>query len=294
MTDPGLARLRAQALAGDPKVALETRPKGRPAGIEPADSWLAGVALAALGRYAEAIGRLTEESVAASRLAPRCQATVASVYRQVGMHGRARERDLWAVRRACAAGDRVAIVDARLGLAADAVGLGEVRAARAHVHGAARALPAGGGGSWTHDHWPRQRVRLEWVRCEVALLSGDVATAAARAESAVAACAGRSPRHLAKSLMFRGVAVAAPGDGLDDLRRAAELADAVGAAPLLWPTNLLLARHAPDPRERAQAHRSAADAYTYIGAHLASDMTPHWWRAPAARELGLDQRTDVP
>ena len=300
MTDPPrepqlvLDEVRTQALAGDPALALRVLADSPAARREPDAAWLAGVALGALGRYAPAAERLTGASAATARRAPRCQATVASVYRQVGMHGRAREWDLRAARGACFASDRVALFDARLGLAADAVGSGDLRTARSHLHGAAAVLPRASGGDWARDHWPRERVRMSWVRCEVGLLASDLATAAAAAESAVDACEGVSPRHLSKSLMFRGVAVARPQDGLDDLRRAMRIASEVGAVPLVWPTGLLLARHSPDPDERARAQRSAADAYRAIGAYLTPEMAAVWWRAPAALELGLEQRQDVP
>src|SRR4051794_11532667 len=136
-----------------------------------AAAWLLGVALAARGRYGgaltvlspliepgEAKGAVPEQKLFAALAA----ATVASVHRQLGRHLVAREDD----QRGLALADSgEAGFDCRLGLAADAVGLGELDIAQTELAAAADLAR-------DRDDWWRQRVRLDWVRAEVALLEG--------------------------------------------------------------------------------------------------------------------------
>ena len=90
--------------------------------------------------------------------------TQASVHRQLALHGPARILDARAVELAGDAPD--ALFDARLGLAADAVGLGEEAAARSELAQATSYIEG-------RTDWWRQRVRLLWVRTEISLLTED-------------------------------------------------------------------------------------------------------------------------
>ena len=125
-------------------------------------------------------------------------ATVASVHRQLGRHAVAQGYDERALEGSDGAGE--AGFDALLGLAADAVGLGDAGAASTRL--AEAAALAGGRAEW----W-RQRVRLGWVRAEVALLEGRPEDAVSAATEAVdLAEHSGAPRHVAKGLLFLGVA----------------------------------------------------------------------------------------
>src|SRR5262249_15220730 len=91
----------------------------------------------------------------------------------------------------------------------------------------------------------RARIRLAWVGAEVALLCGRPADAAEQAADAVRrATAAGAPRHLAKSLLFRGVAEQVLGDpaAAATLDRAARAAAGLGLLPLVWPARLVRAR----------------------------------------------------
>ena len=164
------------------------------------------------------------------------------------------------------AGDSAeAVFDGRLGLAADAVGLGDP------ITGARRARPGRGLTEGRGDWW-RQRVRLLWVRAELALLAGDPAAAGrpptrhgrhggrgrrgARGTWPRACCSTASPRSRAAS----------PTRRCTTLRRAATLAESLGCLPLLWPSRALLgalsSRTAPAgerPGARLGPQRRAAD-----------------------------------
>lgn len=121
-----------------------------------------------------------------------------------------------------------------IGLAADAVGLGDRKA----VDRALSRVPR-------VRHW-RVRVRAEWVRCERELLAGRPAPAARHARRAlqIASRAG-ARRHEAKSLLFLGAALRsgalsgsrgatgpARREAEGSLRRASLLARRIGARPV--------------------------------------------------------------
>jgi hypothetical protein len=165
-------------------------------------------------------------------------------------------------------------------------------------------------GSAVDPGW-RRRVRLGWVETEVALLAGDPARAveSARAGLAVAEDAA-APRHVAKCLLFLGVARhvladaepperalaeppesaraepperarAEPADrAVDDLLiEAGRAADAVGALPLRWVSAAVLAERADcrDESDLALIHRHvAAAAILKIGAGLPEPDQIRW------------------
>jgi tetratricopeptide (TPR) repeat protein len=248
-----------------------------------AAAWLLGVCLGAAGRYGSAMKVLeplaTHDSADPGRrlFSSLASATLGSIHRQLGRHEAARALDLRALERADGAAE--AVFDARLGLAADAVGLDERDEAEAQLAAAVDLVD-------DRTDWWRQRVRLGWVRAEVALLLDD-ATAAARAAASAVALAETSgaPRHVAKGLLFEGVALAQAGDeesAVATLRRASALAESLGTLPLLWPSRavlgaLLAGEH---PVEAKAALASARDTVRAIGADLPPDLLAGWQGRP--------------
>ena len=206
-----------------------------------AAAWLLGVCLGAAGRYGAAMMVLEPLATSAPdepdrRLfASLAAATLGSVSRQLGRHAEGRAIDERALELAGDAPE--ARFDAKLGLAADAVGLGEVVHADAALAEAVHL--ADGRGDW----W-RQRVRLDWVRAEIALLREHPDEAVSRATSAITlAETSGAPRHVAKGLLFCGVSQVQAGDleeAASSLRRAATLAESLGCVPLVWPARAAL------------------------------------------------------
>jgi hypothetical protein len=242
-----------------------------------AATWLLGVALGASGRYGRALAVLTPllGQGSAPGAGPEgrlfgslAASTSASVSRQLGRHAEARRSDEQALGLADGVGE--AAFDATLGLAADAVGLGEPAEAAARLEQAG-ALVVGDG-----EEWWRQRVRLSWVQAEVALLTDRPADAVVAAESAVArAERSRAPRHVAKGSLFLGVARLQVGDAATaaaTLRRAATLAEGLGALPLVWPSRAVLgALLAETDSPASAASLTAARAAVH---EIASDLPP--------------------
>lgn len=280
-----------------------------------AAAWLRGVALGALGRYGEALAELGPLAAAVSPEAPDASAgaagadaggealfgsfaasTVASLHRQLGDHLTARSRDAAALAAAAPLGEAgvEAVLDALLGLAADAVGLGERGEAEAGLARAEEAV--------TRRHTPgwRPTVRLGWVRAEVALLSDQPGLAIQRATEALRTSEqAQAPRHVAKSLLFLGVAQASVPPTADTparasaasaavtLRRAASLAENLAATPLVWPARAMLGAllAVSDPRESARCLASARDAVHAIAARVPEPLRSHWLARPDVAAL---------
>jgi hypothetical protein len=153
----------------------------------------------------------------------------------LGRHAEARAHDELALARSDGRGDGG--FDALLGLAADAVGLGDATVAAGNL-AAAEEIAA------DRLDWWRQRVRLGWVHAEIALLEGRPGDASEAAGGAVdLAEQSGAPRHVAKGLLFQGVALVEDGR-LDaaaaTLRRGALLAESLGTLPLVWPARAVL------------------------------------------------------
>ncbi|HEV7756760.1 MAG TPA: hypothetical protein VGO94_12980 [Mycobacteriales bacterium] len=261
--------------------------------------WLSGVALGALGRYGAALDLLAPAGGPAipvdrvPHVASLAASTAASIYRQLGRHADAEELDRRALRHAAQAArgelGAEARFDARLGLAADAVGLRRTADAPRLLEEAAAVVPTA---SWRH------RVRLDWVTTEVALLDGDPATAAATARRAVTTSeTAQAPRHVAKSLLFLGASLigelrATGGradEAADALRRSVALAEGLGALPLLWVARALLgALVAPtDPDGAAASLRAARAAVSGIAEGLPTADREAWLARPDLAALGL-------
>jgi hypothetical protein len=161
--------------------------------------------------------------------------TRASFLRQLGWHDRARRWDGLAM--ALAGADQEAGADAKIGLAADALGVGRFAASATALRRASELL--------TKPAPPRLPVRLAWVSAELAMARGDGATAVGHAERAVdLAAALGSARHVVKSDVILAAALCSAGD-IDGSRRAADgaLQDAAdrGLIPLRWALACLLA-----------------------------------------------------
>ncbi|MDQ1486590.1 MAG: hypothetical protein QOJ62_2283 [Actinomycetota bacterium] len=262
-----------------------------------AASWLLGVAHAARGRFGTALTLLggvmgpLRAALAGEETAPELRlfgalgaATVASVHRQLGRHTVAWEFDALGLTAADALpGLDEAVFDCRLGLASDAVGLGEVEIATTELGVAAGLVEA-------HPDWWRQRVRLDWVRAEVALLSDDPASAQEAASEAIdRAELARAPRHVAKGLLFLGVAQAQSGaaETVTTLRRAATLAEQLGTTPLIWPARALVGAMLAesDPATSARSLQAARSAVLAIAGDLPDDIREQWLARPDIEAL---------
>ncbi len=280
----------ADAISALEQAVVLAQKQGRRAEVTAA-AWLLGVALGAGGRYGGALMVLsplidagdTPDLPADQRLfSALAAATVASVHRQLGRHTAARETDLRGLSLTDGVGE--AAFDCRLGLAADAVGLGDVASATAELAEAASLVPG-------RDDWWRQRVRLDWVRAEVALLEGNTAQAVESAEAAVAGAEeARAPRHVAKGLLFLGVAqlhTGNPETATGTLRRAATLAEGLATLPLVWPSRALLGALLADT-DTDESDRSLAAARNAVLA-IAGDLPPNvreeWLTRPDIAEL---------
>jgi hypothetical protein len=301
--EPDLASLLAAgeqaAFHGPPAAAVSELERavviaqrdGRRAEVSAA-AWLLGVSLSASGRYGGALrvlmplleaGEAPEASVELRLFAALAAATAASVHRGIGRHAAATDLD----HRGLALTERVgeAGFDCVLGLCSDAVGSGSVDDARTRYAQAA-AIAEGHG-----DDWWRQRVRLGWAGAEIALLSDDAVQAAATAATAVAAAeAARAPRHVAKGLLFQGVAElqsGSPDDAAATLRRAATLAEGLAALPLVWQARGLLgALLTMEPGdEGARSLAVARSAVLAIAGDLPATLREEWLARPNVSAL---------
>lgn len=287
------ARELAGLLAAGERAAFHGRPAS---GVEPlrravevaaaadleaeamAAGWLLGVCLGASGRYGGALRVLGPLVTAAQTpegqlLGALAAGTVASIHRQLGRHSVAQGYDEMALHRSQGAGE--AGFDGLLGLAADAVGLAQPEIAAGRL--AAAADVAAGRADW----W-RQRVRLGWVRAEVALLEGRPDEAAVAAgESVELAEHSGAPRHVAKGLLFLGVAQVEAGrtqEATATLRRGALLAESLGALPLQWPVRAVLGAlvAGQDDAESERCLAAARTAVEEIAGDLPEDLRAEW------------------
>jgi hypothetical protein len=174
--------------------------------------------------------------------------------------------------------------DCLLGLAADCVGLDRLEDANTRFNQAS-AVIEGHGGDW----W-RQRVRLDWVRAEIAMLSDRAADARTAAVQAVAGAEkARAPRHVAKGLLFQGVAELQAGTGDPDasLRRSATLAESLGVLPVVWQARALLGAllGGTDTEEGARSIATARNAVLTIAGDLTPELRDEWLDRPNVSAL---------
>jgi len=208
-----------------------------PAATTPYERWLRAVAAGGQGQYSVATAELAalRRDAHAGPLASLAHSTHASFLRQLGGHTEARRWDGRAA--ALAASDPEASVDALLGLAADALGIGRFAAAAALLGRAEGPL----NGSSKHGRLP---LRRQWVAAELAMARGDGAAAVRHAELAVE-LAGNQPssRHRVKTQVIYAAALCSAGR-ISEARVAADEAlsatAALGLVPLRWAVASLL------------------------------------------------------
>ncbi|HWA66910.1 MAG TPA: hypothetical protein VG899_11135 [Mycobacteriales bacterium] len=258
-----------------------------------AAAWLLGVALTASGRYGAGLrvlvplleaGEARDASTTTAELklfSSLAGGTAASVHRGLGRAEAAMALDARGLSLTDGPGE--AAFDCLLGLAADAVGAGRADEAKKRFTQAS-AVIEGHGGDW----W-RQKVRLEWVRAEIAMLAGRPSEARAAAVEAVAGAErARAPRHVSKGLLFQGVAElqSGEGDAAATLRRAATLAEGLGALPLVWQSRALLgALLGAGNEEAARSLAAARNAVLTIAADLPAELRDEWLARPNVSAL---------
>ena len=180
-----------------------------PTATTPRQLWLRAVAAGGQGRYGSACRDLSEvrRERPAGRLVSLAHSTQASFLRQLGWHTLARGWDGRAL--ALAGTDPEARSDALIGLAADALGVGRFAAATTLL---ARVDSVTVPGPTAPDRLP---VRRRWVAAELAMATGDGASAVRHAEEAVElakAMAVPSARHQVKSQVVLAAALCSAGD----------------------------------------------------------------------------------
>jgi hypothetical protein len=251
--------------------------------------WLLGVALSAAGRYGAALRVLGPLLGAGGATAPETRlfaslasSTAASIHRGLGRHEAAQGLDEAGL--SLAGGMDEATFDATLGLATDGVGLGDLATARARLAEAEEMVTA------HQAEWWRQRVRFDWARAEVALLADDAHAAVAAASAAVErAESARAPRHVAKGLLFRGVAEvqSAVPAATATLRRAATLAEGLQALPVAWQARAVLgavlAGTADEESTRSLA--AARAAVMMMADDLPAELRDGWLATPNVSAL---------
>ena len=258
-----------------------------------AAAWLLGVAMSAAGKYGGALRVLVPlleagEARDVSTTTPELKlfsslaaGTAASVYRGLGRAVAAAELDARGL--ALTEGPGEAAFDCLLGLAADSVGAGSVEEANKRFTQAS-AVIEGHGGDW----W-RQKVRLEWVRAEIAMLCDRPSDARAAAVVSVeGAEKARAPRHVAKGLLFQGVAElqCGEGDAAATLRRSATLSEGLGTLPVVWQARALLgALLGSASEEGARSLALARNAVLTIAADLPAELRDPWLGQPNVSAL---------
>jgi hypothetical protein len=263
---------RSGAAADLREAAFGATPQNVPVGsADPELRWLTAVALGGQGHYAAAatgLACLAADPYVPVRVAAHAAVTRAAHLRQLGGHAAARAYDAHGLRLATAAlrageSGRQAVtpieldhaargrprddgldaaaarLDALIGLAADAVGLGDPATCR-------RLLDLVGAGLEGHPSW-RPAVRAGWVRAELALIQGHAGDAVTPAAAALAAATrAGAVRHVLKSrivlVVARGAAgVLDPAEGVADLDAIAVECARYGLHPLRWPAALAAA-----------------------------------------------------
>ncbi|MFL0179614.1 hypothetical protein [Mycobacterium sp. SMC-15] len=206
-----------------------------PKATNPRQRWLRAVAAGGQGRYASAAADLAAllREAPAGPLVSLAYSTRGSFLRQLGGHVLARGVDGRAL--ALAGDDYVARADALVGLAADALGVGRF-AASAALLGRVEPEPS--------TAQARLAVRRHWVTAELAMVTGDGATAVRHAEQACELASDVMVRHRVKSQVVLAGALCCAGN-LDRARVVAEAAlldtDRLGLIPLRWALACMLA-----------------------------------------------------
>jgi len=201
----------------------------------PEARWVRAYVAAARGRFFDSLD-LARPLTARAPRAVRVSAsiTTGSALRQLGHYRAARHYDRIASKAARTGAERAR---ATIGLAADAIGLGQA-AVCARLLADAAALAS------TRD-W-RGNVRLDWVRTEHAVATGRPRAAIGPARRSLRrARAEHATRHVAKSHLFLGVALVESGNaraGERELNDALRAARACGAEAIVEVARRLLER----------------------------------------------------
>ena len=227
-----------------------------PTATDAQQRWLRAVAAGGQGRY----GIAATELAALRRVVPRgplaslAQSTQGSFLRQLGGHDAARVSDGRAL--ALAGSDAEATVDAVLGLAADALGVGRFAASAALLERALAAFDVSSAPA-------RLPIRSRWVAAELAMARGDGGRAVAHAEHAVELGVRQpSVRHQVKSQVVYAAALCCAGR-TEQARTTADAAlsatEKFALVPLRWAVASLLCDISADDvaRENAIAIRDA-------------------------------------
>jgi hypothetical protein len=208
-----------------------------PVATAPYERWLRAVAAGGQGHYSSATAELAavRRDVRDGPLASLAHSTIASFLRQLGGHSEARRWDGAAL--VLAASEPEATVDALLGLAADALGMGRLAASAALLDRARTTLDASSGPA-------RLPLRWQWVAAELAMAKGAGDEAVRRAERARELAAGQpSARHLVKTRVVHAAALCSAGR-IAEARSVADDAlsasGALGLIPLRWAAASLL------------------------------------------------------
>lgn len=267
--------------------------------------WIFAVEAGARGEGAAAMSALTELGVAARMRGDRAFAslaasTTASLYRQAGRHGIAlghdgRATSLVDANAATTVGwMRAALCDALVNLAADNLGLGRFGASRRLLCRAEEALDDTAR-AWRHTRRPqdtvmtpsgiwltetRCRLRVLWVRAELAMYTANSAAALQYGQRAVALCEEYvqvcSLRHRIKTDLIVAAAHATAADTdvamAEALRLRDDAADA-GLFPLCWAA-LVLARGLGDNSARTASEISEVHRFMHAQGMPFVTLTP--------------------
>jgi hypothetical protein len=225
------------------------------------------VAAGGQGRFSSARADLAEllRREPRGRRASLAMSTQASFHRQLGWHAIARGWDGRAL--ALAGRDPESGVDALIGLAADALGLGRLAAAATLLNRADGLMGAAGSLA------PRLAIRLAWVSSELAMAAGEGADALNHAQRGQELAVQAFPalgRHRVKSEVVLAAALCSSGDpGGSRAVADAALADTQshGLVPLRWALACLLADIGSDAHTQAEIVEIRDLSATFITRH---------------------------
>lgn len=252
--------------------------------------------LGAFGRYLPAWSALdrAENTVATQPvLSSLIHSLRGSHLRQIGAVEEAAAEDAQALDLVVQIGDEralaeplslAAVIDARLGVAADGIAAGGAEEATRQLrlveellasanNARADAAPVADGffGLW------RLRTRTAWVSAELALLTGETERARSHAERACRESAAGSPRHRVKTEAIRAAVAVAQGDhqaASVAVRSVWPLALRHGWLSLVWP--LALIGLDADPSVDRRLLEAGAQATRTIEAHLPENLAGPW------------------
>lgn len=277
---PGLERAEWAVFHGAINEAIPlldelTALDGRSAAYE---RWLRAVALGACGRYGEALD-IVDQIVPGTPEYSMARSLRASLMRQLGIHDLALVSDREAMASAATPG---AAIEAMTGLAADAVGLQDGLTAGTMIAQAQSLLDRVASDPSSAPTWWRHQVRLNWVKCEVALLGKDARAATEHASRALNhAELAAAPRHVAKSLLFVAVGQIDAGQrdlAIPNLRRSLMLSTTMGFNAVAWPTHGVLAAlvKVSDPQASHEHFVAASEITQQLRRGLSGSLAARW------------------